>query len=63
MSAPFIGRITENDALEEIDALLKGVGLPEDELNELGEEYLLSEREYGAWRRIVELRWLLKGIN
>lgn len=52
--------LTREEALEEIDRILERVGMNEDELNELGENYLLSESEYSAWRRLDELRWLTR---
>jgi len=58
MSTPLYERISQQQAREEIAQILDSLNLSEEELSELGEQYLLTEREYGLWRRVVELRWL-----
>ena len=61
MSTPMYEIIDATDARAEITRHLRNLGMSEDELNHLGEQYLLNEREYGIWRHIDALRWLLDG--
>ncbi|MDO5512887.1 hypothetical protein [Corynebacterium sp.] len=58
MSTPMYEKVSQQEALAQIESILDALQLSESELDELGEQYLLTEREYGLWRRVVELRWL-----
>lgn len=51
-------RLDHSDVAAERDAILDGLGMSEAELHDRANNYLLTEDEAAAWRRLEALAWL-----